>query len=109
MFHSQTEFFLCLGALQNIVDRLCIVIQINWPFPSSPRPLYQNEVKCPAFEMEMTIHSYSSKTHFHKKGCALGLMLKVRGFGSWKWPFACTFVKMLSKLCILTYDEISGD
>ena len=59
--------------------------------------------------MEMTIHSYTSKTHFHKKGCALGLMLKVIGFGSWKWPFAYMFVKMLSKLCILTYDEISGD
>ena len=59
--------------------------------------------------MEMTIHSYTSKTRFRKKGCALGLMLKVIGFGSWKWPFAYMFVKMLSKLCILTYDEISGD
>ena len=48
-------------------------------FPSSPRPLYQNEVKCSAFDMEM-IHSHANGTHFHKKGCALGLILKVRGF-----------------------------
>ena len=25
------------------------------------------------------------KTHFHKKGCALGLILKVRVFGTQKW------------------------
>ena len=36
------------------------------------RPLYQNEVKCSAFEMERIFHSHASKTHFHKKGCALG-------------------------------------
>ena len=26
--------------------------------------------------MEMNFHSYASKTHFHKKGCPLGLILK---------------------------------
>ena len=46
---------------------------------SSPRPLYQNEVKCSAFDIEM-IHSHANGTHFHKEGCALGLILKVRGF-----------------------------
>ena len=34
----------------------------------------------------MTLHSHSNKTHFHKKGCALGLILKVRVFGTRKWP-----------------------
>ena len=53
----------------------------NRPFPSSPGPLYQNEVKSPAFDMEMIFHSHANKTHFHKKGCALGLILKVRVFG----------------------------
>ena len=54
------------------------------PFPSSPGPLYQNEVKCSAFDMEMIFHSYANKTHFHKKGRALGFILKVRvlEFGS---------------------------
>ena len=43
----------------------------NRPFPSSPGPLYQNEVKCSAFDMEMVFHSHASKTHFHKKGVHL--------------------------------------
>ena len=46
---------------------------LNKPFPSSPWPLYQNEVKCSAFDMEMIFHSRTNKTHFHDKGCALGL------------------------------------
>ena len=54
------------------------------PFPSSPGPLYHNEVKCSAFDMQMSYHSHA-KTHFHKKGCALGLILKVRVFGTRKW------------------------
>ena len=31
-------------------------------------------------------HSHANKTHFHKKGCALGLILKARVFGTRKWP-----------------------
>ena len=58
----------------------------NRSFPSSPGPLYQNEVKCSAFDKEMIFHSHSNKTHFYKKGCALGLILKVRVFGTRKWP-----------------------
>ena len=53
---------------------------------SSPGPLYQNEIKCSAFDNEMIFHSHENKTHFHKKGCALGLILKVRVFGTRKWP-----------------------
>ena len=29
---------------------------------------------------------YANKTHFHKKGIALSLVLKVRVFGTRKWP-----------------------
>ena len=50
------------------------------------RPLYQNEVKCSAFEMERIFHSHANQTNFPKKGCALGLTLKVRVFGTRKWP-----------------------
>ena len=57
----------------------------NTPFRSSSGPLYQNEVKCSAFDMEMNVHSHANKTHFHKKGCALGLILKVKVFGTRKW------------------------
>ena len=47
-------------------------------FPVPPGPLYENEVKCSAFHMEMVFHSHANKTHLHKKGCALGLILKGR-------------------------------
>ena len=60
----------------------------NRPFPSSPRPLFQNEGRCLAFDMEIIFHSHANKTHFHKKGCAPSLILKVRGFGTRKWPIA---------------------
>ena len=36
--------------------------------------------------MEMIFHSHANKTHFHKKGCALSLILKARVFGTRKWP-----------------------
>ena len=51
----------------------------NRPFPCSPGPLYQNEVKCSAFDMKLIFHSHANKTHFHKKDCALGSFWK-RGF-----------------------------
>ena len=38
--------------------------------------------------MQMIFHSHANKTHFHKKGCALGLILKVRVFGIRQWPIA---------------------
>ena len=38
-----------------------------------------------------SFHSYASKTHFHKKGCAPSLILKVRVFGTRKWAITWTF------------------
>ena len=46
---------------------------------SSHGPLYQNEVKFSAFDMEMIFHFHTNKTHFHKKGCALGVIFFDRG------------------------------
>ena len=59
---------------------------LNRPFPSFPGPLFQNEGRCSAFDMEIIFHSHANKTHFHKKGCAPSLILKVRVFGTRKWP-----------------------
>ena len=39
----------------------------NRPFPSSPGPLYQNEVRCSTFDMEMIFYSHANKPHFHMK------------------------------------------
>ena len=58
---------------------------VNTPLASSPGPLYQNEVKCSAFYMEMIFHSHANKTNFHKKGCALGLILRARVFETRKY------------------------
>ena len=49
-------------------------------------PLFQNEGRCSAFDTEIIFHSHANKTHFHKKGCAPSLILKVRVFGTRKWP-----------------------
>ena len=53
-------------------------LAINRPFPSSSGPLFQNEGRCSAFDMEIIFHAHANKTHFHKKGCAPSLILKVR-------------------------------
>ena len=49
-----------------------------------PKPLFQNEAECEAIDMEMIFYSHTNKTHFHKKGFALSLVLKVRIFGTRK-------------------------
>ena len=38
--------------------------------------------------MEIIFHSHANKTHFRKKGCAVGLILKVRDFGTRKWDIS---------------------
>ena len=48
----------------------------NRPFPSSLGPLFQNEGRCSAFDMEIIFHSHANETYFHKKGCAPCLILK---------------------------------
>ena len=51
--------------------------------PGSPESVYQNEVKCSAFDMEKDFSFHANKlTPFYKKGCALSLILKVRVFGA---------------------------
>ena len=55
-------------------------------FRVPPGPLFQTEGRCSAFDMEIIFHSHANKTHFHKKGCAPSLILKVRVFGTRKWP-----------------------
>ena len=40
--------------------------------------------------MEIIFHSHANKTHFHTRGCALGLILKVKVLGTQKWPIEQT-------------------
>ena len=43
----------------------------------------------PAIDLKMMFYSHANETHFHKKGFAqaLGLVSKVRVFGTQTWPF----------------------
>ena len=68
---------------------------LNRPFPSFPGPLYQNEVKCSPFDMEMLFRSDANETHFHNKGCALGPILKLRVFGIPRWPIDRCLIHVL--------------
>ena len=59
---------------------------LNRPFPSSKKFHFQNEAKCETFVVEMSFNYDANKTHFHNKGFALSLVLKVKFFGTRKWP-----------------------
>ena len=58
----------------------------NRPFPSSKKPHSQNEAKCKTFLVKISFICMIIKNHFHKKGFALGLVLKQRPAASRKWP-----------------------
>ena len=72
----------------------------NRPFPSSPGPLFQKEGRCWAFDMEIIFHSRANKTHFHKKGCAPSLILKVRVFGTRKWLIVIKHWSLMRSHCL---------
>ena len=50
------------------------------PLPSCLKSLFESEAKCKAIDLKMILYSYANKTRFHKKGCALSLVLKLRVF-----------------------------
>ena len=59
----------------------------EWPFSSSKNSHLQSEAKCEAIDVKMIFNYDANKTHFHNKGFAFSLVLKVRYFGTRKWPF----------------------
>ena len=64
----------------------CVGTIFNRPFPSSKKSHFQSEAKCEAIDMKMIFNYDANKTHFHNKGFALSLVLKVKFFGTRKWP-----------------------
>ena len=60
---------------------------VRRPFLSCLKSVFQSEAKRKAIDMKMNFYSHVNKTHFHKKGFALSLALKVRVLGTWKWPY----------------------
>ena len=73
-----------------------IILIINRPFPSSKEFHFQNEAKCETFVVEMSFICIIIKTHFHNKGFALSLVLKVKLFGTQKWPIVLLYSNPLS-------------
>ena len=61
---------------------------LNRPFLSSKNSHFQNEAKCETFVVKMSFICIIIKNHFHINGFALSLALKVRFFGTRKWPIA---------------------
>ena len=56
--------------------------EFNRPFPSSPGPLYQNEVRCSTFLVKMSLVCMRMKNHFHIKDWAPNLVLIQRPGGN---------------------------
>ena len=61
-------------------------IYANRPFPSSKKSHFENEAKCETFLVKISFICIIIKNHFHINGFALSLALKVRFFGTRKWP-----------------------
>ena len=66
---------------------------LNRPFPSSKKFHFENEAKCETFVVGMSFNYDANKTHFHNKGFALSLVLKVKLFGTRKWPICLAQIK----------------
>ena len=56
-----------------------------------PKPLFQSDAKWEAIDIRMGFYSHVDKTHFQDKGFALTLVLKLRVFGTPKWPIRVPF------------------
>ena len=67
------------------IDKRCTGISIGH-FRVPKKSHFQSEAKCEAIDMKMIFNYDANKTHFHNKGFALSLVLKVRFFGTRKWP-----------------------
>ena len=78
----------------------------NWPFPSSKKSHFQSEAKCEAIDMKMIFNYDANKTHFHNKGFALRLVLKVRFFGTRRWPIGSIGARLRSASTIYDWKGI---
>ena len=69
-----------------------LLLNTGRPFPSSSGPLYQNEVRCSTFLVEISFICMRMKNHFHSlfhiKGWAPSLVFIQRPGGTPKWPIS---------------------
>ena len=64
-------------------------IPVRRSFLSCLNPVFRSEAKSKAIDVKMNFYSHVNKTHFHKKGFALSLVLKVRVLVTWKHGLIC--------------------
>ena len=72
---------------------------LNRPFPSSKKSHFQKEAKCETFVVKMSFICIIIKTHFQINGFALSLALKVRFFGTQKWPIVGIYWSRMAEHC----------
>ena len=80
--HASKTHFHTKGWAPSLILKVRVYGTRKWPIGHSefPRASESLTVKGSAFDMEMIFHSYANEIHFHKQGCALDLILKVRVF-----------------------------
>ena len=61
---------------------LCTVIQVHVVKEEKLCCTLGKTFRSSAFHLEIIFHSHANKSHFHKKGCAPSLILKVWVFGT---------------------------
>ena len=66
------------------------MLRTNWPFQSYPGPLYQNEVKCSAFDKEMIFHSHANKNSFSQERLCTRPHFESEGFWNSKVAYLMT-------------------
>ena len=66
----------------NIYRLLCTVIQVHVVKEEKLCCTLGKTFRSSAFHVEIIFHSHANKSHFHNKGCAPCLILKVRVFGT---------------------------
>ena len=84
---SNPEIELLMALLTILPTKRGVISKLTHvQIPSSKKSHFQNEAKCEAFVVKMSFICIIIKNHFHINGFALSLVLKVRFFGTRKWP-----------------------
>ena len=73
-----------IAVIQNSLTAKYANLKNNKSFPRCLKPLFQSEAKCKT--IDMNLNSHAKKNHFQIKGFSLTLVLRVRMFGTQKWP-----------------------
>ena len=64
----------------------CVIKILMGHFRDAASLCFKTRPSAKTFLVKMILYYHENKTHFHKKGFAPGLVLRVRVFGTRKWP-----------------------